>query len=109
LSRYTSIGIPHELKNKLDELRRQLGAEDWAEFFEKIIKIYEEWYKQTVEREVKQVLCNDFKETLASLPAWGRLLASKLGDPDKIATALKYLKLDASGEYIVDRELCSGE
>jgi N-glycosylase/DNA lyase len=106
LTRYTSIGIPHELKNKLDELRRQLGAEDWAEFFEKIIKIYEEWYKQTVEREVKQALCNDFKETLASLPAWGRLLASKLRDPDKIAAALKYLKLDASGEYVVDKEQC---
>ena len=109
MPRYTSIGLSRDLKAKLDELRRQLNASNWVEFFEKLIEIYEEWHRLTVEREVKQVLCNDLSESKATLAAWGKLLASKLRDPDKIATALKYLKLDASGEYVVDREQCSGE
>ena len=107
MPRYTSIGLSRHVKKKLEVLRRQLGAEDWDEFFEKIIKMYEEWYKQTVEHEVKQTLCNDFKETQASLSAWGRLLASRLRDPDKIAAALKYLKQDPSGEYTVDESKCT--
>lgn len=108
MPRYTSIGIPRDLKAKLDELRRQLGAGDWVEFFKKMIEIYGEWHRLTVEREVKQVLCNDLSESRATLAAWGKLLASKLRDPDKIAAALKYLKLDASGEFTVDREQCGG-
>jgi hypothetical protein len=106
--RYTSIGIPRDLKSKLDELRRQIRAGDWAEFFEKMIEIYEEWHRLTVEREVKQVLCNDLSESRATLAAWGRLLTSKLRDPDKIAAALKYLKPEPSGEFTVDREQCEG-
>ena len=108
MARHTSISIPHRVREKLEELRRQLNASNWAEFFEKLVEIYEEWHRLTVEREVKQVLCNDLSESRATLAAWGRLLASKLRDPDKIAAALKYLKLDASGEYVVDRERCEG-
>jgi hypothetical protein len=107
--RRTTINIPVEVKTELERIREQLGAGDWAEFFEKIIKIYEEWRSSKLEKEVKEVLCNDLSEARATLQAWGRLLASKLGDPDKIAVALKYLKLDQSGEYVVDRELCSGQ
>ena len=106
-SRYTSIGLSRHVKNKLDELRRQLGAEDWDEFFEKIIEIYNEWRELSIEREVKQVLCNDLSESKATLAAWGRLLASRLRDPDKIAAALKYLKQDPSGEYTVDESKCT--
>jgi hypothetical protein len=107
--RRTTINIPLDVKIELEEIRRELGAEDWAKFFKRIIEIYSEWRSIKLEEEVKQALCNDLSEAKATLQAWGRLLASKLRDPDKIATALKYLKLDASGEYTVDGELCSGE
>ena len=106
MPRYTRIGIPRDLKAKLDELRRRLGARDWVEFFEKVIEIYNEWRELSIEREVKQVLCNDLSESKATLAAWGKLLASRLRDPDKIAVALRYLKQDPSGEYTVDREQC---
>jgi hypothetical protein len=106
--RRTTINIPLDVKIELEKIRRELGAEDWAEFFEKIIKIYEEWRSMKLEEEVRQVLCNDFSEARAALQAWGRLLASRLRDPDKIAAALKYLVPDQSGEYVVNRELCSG-
>jgi hypothetical protein len=108
VARHTSISIPPRVREKLEELRRQLSASNWAEFFEKLVEIYGEWHRLTVEREVKQVLCNDLSESRATLAAWGRLLASKLRDPDKIAAALKYLKLEPSGEYTVDREQCEG-
>ncbi len=107
MGRYTTIGVSREVKEKLDELRRRLGAGDWDEFFEKMLEVYREWYSMRVEGEVKRVLCNDFSEARASLAGWGKLLASKLRDPDKIAVALKYLKPEG-GEYVVDKELCEG-
>jgi predicted N-acyltransferase len=108
MPRRTTINIPIDVKTELEKIRREIGAGDWTRFFKKMIEIYEEWHRLTVEREVKQVLCNDLSESKATLAAWGKLLASKLRDPDKIATALRYLKLDASGEYTVDREQCEG-
>jgi hypothetical protein len=107
--RRTTINIPVEVKAELERIREQLGAEDWAKFFKRIIEIYSEWRNIKLEKEVKEALCNDLSEARATLQAWGRLLASKLGDPDKIAVALKYLKLDQSGDYVVDGELCSGQ
>jgi hypothetical protein len=108
MGRYTSIGVSREVKERLDELRRRLGAGDWDEFFEKLLEIYREWHGMRVESEVRRVLCNDYSESRASLAGWGKLLASKLRDPDKIAVALKYLKLAGGGEYVVDKELCEG-
>ena len=105
----TTINIPLDVKIKLEKIKRELGAEDWTEFFKRIIKIYSEWRSIKLEEEVKQVLCNDLSEARATLQAWGKLLASKLRDPEKIAVALKYLKPELSGEYTVDRELCSSE
>jgi hypothetical protein len=95
------------MKRKLEELKRQLGARDWAEFFEKMIEIYEEWRSMKIDEEVKQALCNDFSESRATLAAWGKMLASRFKDPDKIAIALKYLKLGPDGEYVVDSALCA--
>jgi predicted N-acyltransferase len=107
VTRRTTINIPLDVKIELEKIRRELGAEDWAEFFKKIIEIYSEWRSIKLEEEVKQVLCNDLSEASATLQGWGRLLASRLRDPDKIAAALKYLKLDASGEYVVDKSKCA--
>jgi hypothetical protein len=109
MPRRTTINIPLDVKIKLEKIKRELGAEDWTEFFKRIIKIYSEWRSIKLEEEVKQVLCNDLSEARATLQAWGKLLASKLRDPEKIAVALKYLKPELSGEYTVDRELCSSE
>jgi UDP-glucose 4-epimerase len=95
------------MKRKLEELKRQLGARDWAEFFEKIARIYEEWRSMKIDEEVKQVLCNDYSESKATLVAWGKMLASRFKDPDKIVAALRYLKLDQDGEYVVDKALCA--
>jgi hypothetical protein len=108
MGRYTSISVSREVKERLDELRRRLGAGGWDEFFEKMLEIYREWRRMVVESEVRRVLCNDHSESRASLAGWGRLLASKLGDPDKIAAALKYLKPAEGGVYVVDKELCEG-
>jgi hypothetical protein len=106
--RRTTINIPVEVKEKLENIRRELGAEDWAKFFKMMIEIYNEWKSFKLESEVREVLCNDYSEARAALPAWGKLLASKLRDPDKIAVALKYLKLVEGGEYVVDKEMCKG-
>jgi predicted DNA-binding protein len=107
-TRRTTINIPVEVKERLEKVRRELGAEDWAQFFKMMIEIYNEWKSIKLEQEVREVLCNNYSEAKGALPAWGKLLASKLRDPDKIAVALKYLKLVEGGEYVVDKEMCKG-
>jgi hypothetical protein len=107
VSRYTTISIPPRVKKELSKLRRELNTSSWGELLEKLVKAYRELQELNAEREVKQLMCNDFRETQASLPAWGKLLASRLRDPDKIYTAMKYLKLNQSGDYVVDESKCA--
>jgi hypothetical protein len=107
VARHTSISIPPSVKGKLEELKSQLGVKSWTEFFEKIARIYEEWRSMKIDEEVKQVLCNDFSESRATLVAWGRMLASRFKDPDKIVIALRYLRLDSGEEYVVNKALCT--
>ena len=107
VSRYTTISIPPRIKKELSKLRRELNTSSWGELLEKLVKAYRELQELSTEREVKQLMCNDFRETLASLPAWGKLLASRLRDPDKIYSAMKYLKPTHSGDYTVDESKCT--
>jgi hypothetical protein len=106
--RRTTINIPVDVKERLEKIKRELGAEDWAKFFKMMVEIYKEWKSIKLELEVREELCNDYSESRATLSAWGRLLASRMRDPDKIAVALKYLKLVEGGEYVVDKEMCKG-
>jgi hypothetical protein len=105
--RRTTINIPLDVKTELEKIRRELGAEDWAKFFKRIIEIYSEWRRVKAESEVRDVMCNEFGETQASLPAWGKLLASRLQDPDKIYVAMKYLVQVDMETLGVDKSKCT--
>jgi len=107
VARHTTISIPPLLRQKLEEVKRELGAGSWSELFEKLISVYSEWRRVKAESEVRDVMCNEFGETQASLPAWGKLLASRLQDPDKIYVAMKYLVQVDRETLGVDKSKCT--
>jgi len=77
---------------KLQSLKRELGAGTWDQLLELLTKALEGWREIQTRKRVTKVLCNDFKESRASLAAWAKLLAKKLETKEEIATALEMLK-----------------
>jgi hypothetical protein len=107
--RYTTIPVSREVKERLDAVRERYRAGSWDGLLLLLLRELEECSRLRAEAEVRELMCNELSEARASLPAWGRLLTSRLRDPDLVSAALGYLAPDPQDPdtYVVKRERCA--
>ena len=107
--RFTCISVSAEVARALQALKRELGAGTWDQLLETLTKAFEEWREIQARKRVAKILCNDFKESRASLAAWARLLAKKLETKEEVAIALEMLKpsREDPATLEVDTNTCS--
>jgi len=99
VARKTTVAVGAELLRKLHELKRELGARSVEELLRVLVERYEEYEEAKTRRRVREVMCNDFRESKASLAAWGKLLAKKFTTARELATALEFLTPLQTGVY----------
>ncbi|MEM4846457.1 MAG: hypothetical protein QW794_01700 [Thermosphaera sp.] len=85
--RWTTVRIDAGTREKLEQLRRELGARSLAE----VIKLLVNEHEEAVKRRVKAILCNDLREVSASVVGWIRLLVSRGLRAGEIQQAFEYL------------------
>lgn len=102
--RQIPISLRPETYRMLKRFKERSGRRTWDEFMEYLVKLAEE----TRELKVRVTMCNDLRESRASLPAWYRLLERRLPDGEAVAEALSYLAQDPSepSNYVVDGRKC---
>ena len=91
------------------KLRSKLGVRTWDEFMTILISEFDRCVELRSELMVRKVVCNDLKEARATLPAWLKLLSSKLGTVDMVVKAVEYLRPDPNNpnDLIVDSSKCT--
>jgi hypothetical protein len=104
------VSLRREVKERLDELKARLRARTYDALLLLLLRELEECARLRAEASVRRLMCNEMAEARAALPAWGRILVSRLGDPDLVSAALGYLVPDQQepGVYVVDRGRCAG-
>ena len=107
-SSFTTISVSPEVRNKLLILKSKLGIRTWDEFFEVLITEFNRCADLWNRERVRKVMCNEFRESSATLPAWVKLLTKELNDPTALQLAVTYLKPNPQkpDEYVVDTSKC---
>jgi hypothetical protein len=81
-----------------------LNKRTWDELMLYLLEVHENFRRL----QLVKVVCNDLRESSASLPGWWKLLRQRLVDEDLAAEALSYLKQkeDEPGIFVVDKDKC---
>jgi len=106
--RYMHIPVKPRTYRELQELKKKLGASTWEELVRRLLEAYREYRNFRIRQRIAKALCNDYKDSRASLIAWVRLLAQRLSTGEELEQALEYLKKDEKDPelYTVDKERC---
>jgi hypothetical protein len=101
---YTTIPVSKKSLEELQKLKARVGARTWDELVEKLLEALSECSRL----KLVKVVCNDLRSAEAALPAWSRLLKSRLGDEELAADALAFLrpKQGMPDIYVVNPEKC---
>jgi len=99
--KYYHIPVKPETYKRLTILKKKLSG-SWDNVIDKLLEYYENFRRL----EVKQVMCNHFRESRASLKAWATILLRHL-EPDQIPEALSYLIPLDPNTYIINQQKCS--
>jgi len=107
----TTLAIDKSLRDELTKLRYELRSKNTTELIMKLINIYREYKKLKTEFVIKDIICNKYRESKASLVAWMKLLTKEFSSlevngKDVMSIALEYLRQDGNGEYVVNIEKC---
>jgi len=104
-ARYNTIPVSADVYRRLLHIKEKRNKKTWNELIEELLSVYEEFRRVNLIK----TLCNDLRESSASLPAWFKLLRSRLGDEELATDALSYLKQkdNEPGIFIVDISKCS--
>jgi hypothetical protein len=104
----TTVSLRREVKERLDELKAVYRARTYDTLFLLLLRELEECARLRAEARVRELMCNEMAESRATLPAWGRILTSRLRDPDLVSAALGYLVQDPQDPevLVVDRRRC---
>ena len=104
MARYRYIAVPEDVYLELLELRRELGARSWGE----LLRLLVEGWRVVGELRVRDLVCNELRETRAAYQAWVRILASRGLRVREIEQAVAYLKPTADPHILeVDVEKCA--
>ncbi|MEM4430219.1 MAG: hypothetical protein QXM08_03585 [Thermofilaceae archaeon] len=104
MKRRTCITVSGELVEKLEQLRREMGARSLAE----VIKLLVVEHEEAVRKRIRMILCNDMSDVSASAVAWIKLLASRGLRASELQQAFKYLA-GSVDELRVNMEKCREE
>jgi len=110
MARFTTVPLRSDTLERLERLRRRVGARSWDELLRKLADAFEEYEALKVKESVRKVMCNDNAEMSGTLKAWLSELSKKLS-PSEVAEALTYLVPSPRypGEFVVDIRKCLGE
>ena len=105
----TTVSLRREVKERLDRLKAVYRARTYDALILLLLRELEECARLRAEARARELMCGEMAEARATLPAWGRILGSRLGEPDLISAALSYLVQDPGerGVYVVDKERCA--
>jgi len=105
---YTTIALKPETKRILDKVRDKLGVKSYDELITILVNEFNRCVELRVRDRVRKVMCNHFRESSATLPAWLKLLAKELNDVESIQLAVEFLKPkpDKPEELVVDLSKC---
>jgi len=102
---WTTIGVKEATLERLKKLKSQLGVRNWDDLLNTLLQVYEFYVVKEKYETIRKVLCNDLRESRASLSGWFKLLYSRGFTADMLAEAMNYLRPDGQ-DYIVDNEKC---
>ncbi|MEM4619454.1 MAG: hypothetical protein QW607_04500 [Desulfurococcaceae archaeon] len=98
---WVNVILRRKVRDKLLELRSEFNTNSISDTVKKLI----EFYEKTSRERVKLVMCNDFKNAVASVSAWAKLLMRTGLSKSEISKALGYLTGTAD-ELRVDKNKC---
>lgn len=102
MGKWKTVIVRSDVKEKLENLRSDMGVRSVNEVILRLI----EYYEKSRAEIVRITMCNDFSQSSTSYQGWVRLLAKKGFSPKEIAEALNYLTGNLS-ELRVDRSKCT--
>ena len=105
---YKYIPVKVETYEKVLSLKGKYGFRSFDELVNMLLGEFSKCVELQTRDRVRKVMCNKFRESSATLPAWFKLLTKELNDVDSIINAIEYLKPNPQkpDEYVVDTSKC---
>jgi len=103
----TTLTIDKEVLNELHNIKYELRVKNMSELIKKLIDFYNIYKKLVSENVVKDLLCNKYRESRASLQGWIKIISKELNSDSKdyVNILLEYVRLDGY-DYVVDIDKC---
>jgi len=101
LSKWCVVVLRREVKEKLMELRSEMGVRSINDVVSNLVEFYEKSRAEAV----RITVCNDLGSAAASYQGWVRILAARGLTPTEIAEALNYLT-GTLEDLRVDKKKC---
>ena len=102
-----NIAVDADVHTQLNSLKYELRTKNMSELIKKLIDFYNIYKKLISEYVVKDLLCNKYRESRASLQGWIKIISKELNSDSKdyVNILLEYVRLDGY-DYVVDIDKC---
>jgi len=99
---YKYVPVKKRTYEEVTKLKKRLGLKTYDEVVDMLINAFNDYQRVVVSREVRQVMCNDLRESRAVLVGWVKLLKERLRDFNMVEEALKYLIPDPRAPLVLN-------